>query len=118
MVMVRFSRTKVIPEGGARVKLIDGIPVMVVKVDGEYRAFVAVCPHKGYVMCERSVREGKLICPGHGEAFDVNTGEPSKGKAREPLPMLATETRDGELYVELPGEKHREWIRRVSKPIH
>lgn len=122
MAMVRFSRLKVIPEGGARVKVIDGVPIMVARYNGELRAYIAVCPHKGYVMCERSVNGGKLVCPGHGEVFDFSTGEPSKGKAKEPLPRLHLEVREeergSEVWVELPGDEHREWIRRVSKPIH
>jgi len=103
--MVRFSRVKVVPEGGGRVKVVNGVPVIVVRYGGSFRAFVAVCPHKWYVLCDRSVRDGFITCPGHGERFRVSDGSPSVGKAREGLVELAVEVRGGEVYVEAPGRE-------------
>lgn len=33
------------------------------------------CPHKGLSLKNQPVRDGKVICPGHGLQFDVATGE-------------------------------------------
>jgi len=102
--MTRFARVKVFAEGMGRVKIIRGIPVIVIKHKGEFKAYVAVCPHKWYVLCERTVRDGFIVCPGHGEKFKVDTGEPTIGKADRKLVELATVVKDGDVYIEPPPE--------------
>jgi hypothetical protein len=32
------------------------------------------CPHRGFNLKGLPVKDGKIICPGHGLQFDVNTG--------------------------------------------
>ena len=34
-----------------------------------------VCPHKGFPLEGLPEKDGVVICPGHGLAFDMNTGE-------------------------------------------
>ena len=116
MQLVRFTKEKAIPEGSGRVKLINGVPVIVVRSQGKLHAYIAVCDHKGYVLCERSVRNNRLVCPGHGEEFNVDDGSPVRGKAKSRLPKLALEVRDGVIYIEPPGEDLVEWVRKVSEP--
>jgi len=114
--LARFARVKVFSEGSGRVKIINGIPVIVIKYNGEFKAYVAVCPHKGYVLCERTVREGKLFCPGHGEQFKIENGQPTIGKSKEPLPVLNTTVINGDVYIELPGDDIIEWIMNITRP--
>ncbi|MEB3779993.1 MAG: Rieske (2Fe-2S) protein [Desulfurococcales archaeon] len=102
MEMVRFARVKVFAEGMGRVKIIRGVPVLVVKRGDEFKAYVAVCPHKWYVLCERAVKDGFIICPGHGEKFKVDTGEPTVGKAKSNLIELKTAIKDNDVYIEAP----------------
>ncbi|MEM1776452.1 MAG: Rieske (2Fe-2S) protein [Acidilobaceae archaeon] len=101
--MVWFSKENIIPEGTARVKIRGGAPVMVVRHGGNLYAYIAVCDHKYYVLCERAVKDGKIICPGHGEEFILPSGEPTKGKAKSPLIRLKLEVKDGDIYVEVPS---------------
>ncbi|MCX8195887.1 MAG: Rieske 2Fe-2S domain-containing protein [Acidilobaceae archaeon] len=113
--MVIFAKEASIPEGSVRVKLIGGVPVMVLRHKGSLYAYVAICDHKYYVLCERSFKD-KLVCPGHGEAFSPETGEPSLGKAKSPLRRLWLEVREKEIWVEVPGrEVLEELARRTSE---
>ena len=115
--MVKAMPSKPIAEGSGRVKVIDGVPVIVLRHKGEYLVYVAVCPHLGYVLCDRAVRDGRLACPGHGEVFRVADGSPEKGLARQPLLRLAAEAReDGFVYIERPGEEVKRWISELTKP--
>ena len=34
-----------------------------------------VCPHEGGPLGEGSIEDGRVVCPWHGYAFDVHTGE-------------------------------------------
>jgi len=103
MEWVRFAKEAVIPEGSARVKFFGGLPIMVLRSNGKLYAYIALCSHKYYVLCERSVKDGKITCPGHGEVFIASTGEPTQGKAKRALTRLDFEVRDGFIYVKLPS---------------
>jgi len=43
-------------------------------IDGEYYAIDNVCTHDGGPLGEGRVRNGRVICPRHGAAFDAKTG--------------------------------------------
>ncbi len=99
---VRFAKESIITEGTGRVKFFGGIPVMVLRSNGQLYAYVALCDHKYYVLCERAIKDGKIVCPGHGEVFIASTGEPTQGLAKRGLIRLNLEVKDGFVYVELP----------------
>ncbi|MEM0260914.1 MAG: Rieske 2Fe-2S domain-containing protein [Sulfolobales archaeon] len=105
MEMVWFSRENIVPEGGARVKVRGGVPVIVVRHNGNLHAYVAVCDHKYYVLCEKALKGDRIVCPGHGEEFMIPSGEPTRGMAKSPLIKLKLEVRNGDIYVEKPGRE-------------
>jgi Rieske Fe-S protein len=71
-----------VPVGGGIV--IDAIKTVVTQpTDGDYKAFSAVCTHQGCLV--NQVTGGKIICPCHGSAFDISTGEVVQGPATQPL---------------------------------
>ena len=109
---VRFVKERSIPPNKSAVKIINGVPVTVFNVDGEFKAFVAVCPHKFHVLCHRELVRGMIMCQGHGELFNVETGEPTVGKAKERLRRLNTQIKDGVIFVEKPGEAILKWIQK------
>jgi nitrite reductase/ring-hydroxylating ferredoxin subunit len=44
-------------------------------------------------------RNGRVLCPCHRSTFDLRTGEPQRGPATEPLPVLAVTERDGKIVL-------------------
>ena len=55
---------------------VDGTPVALANVDGEFCAFANECPHQSTVLGGRPLSRGRLIqCPEHGSMFDVTTGQ-------------------------------------------
>lgn len=42
---------------------------------------------------------GELTCPCHDGKFDARTGEPTAGPPQRPLPRIALEKRDGQLFA-------------------
>ncbi|MBW1597648.1 Rieske (2Fe-2S) protein [Streptomyces sp. JJ38] len=74
-----------VPVGGAHAFAARSIVVSQPE-PGRFKAFSAVCTHKGCVMA--AVRKLTIHCACHGSSFDTTTGEVLGGPAREPLPEV------------------------------
>jgi len=72
-----------IPVGGGKVFEAEKIVVTQPKA-GEFKAFSAVCTHKGCTV--EKVENGTIDCPCHGSRFDITTGAVKGGPAPAPLP--------------------------------
>jgi 3-phenylpropionate/trans-cinnamate dioxygenase ferredoxin component len=65
-----------IPPGKSDTVDVDGFPVAVANVDGEFVAFQNLCPHQGTRLGGRPLEEGRFItCPMHASRYDVLSGE-------------------------------------------
>ena len=54
---------------------VDGFPIAIANLDGEFVAFQNLCPHQGTTLGGRSIEEECYIsCPQHGSRYDVRTG--------------------------------------------
>jgi 3-phenylpropionate/trans-cinnamate dioxygenase ferredoxin subunit len=54
---------------------VDGWPVAIANVDGQFHAFQALCPHQGTKLGGRPLEEGCIVtCPMHGSRYEVTTG--------------------------------------------
>jgi len=72
-----------IPVGGG--KVFEATKVVVTQpTAGDFKAFSAVCTHKGCAV--KSVADGKIVCPCHASMFDMATGAVLGGPAKAPLP--------------------------------
>lgn len=71
-VPVVVAATCEIPKAGDRVALdIAGVPVLVVRGrDGQARAFLNACTHRGAVLAEGRGSSARIKCPYHGWVFD------------------------------------------------
>jgi Rieske Fe-S protein len=72
-----------IPVGGGKV-LTDQKVVITQPAEGDFKAFTAVCTHKGCVVA--NVSDGTINCGCHGSKFDIATGEVKQGPADKALP--------------------------------
>ncbi len=90
-----LSAVAAIPEGGG-VVLPDKSLVLVRDTGDSVRAFSAVCTHEGCLVSE--VSGGKILCPCHGSAFDVATGQVVQGPAEDPLPAVPVRVADGSVF--------------------
>jgi nitrite reductase/ring-hydroxylating ferredoxin subunit len=86
-----------VESGSAKAFDDGGNPALLVHLEnGDFVAYSATCTHQG---CEVAYRDGNLACPCHGSVFDpANGGEVINGPARQPLPEIPVEVRDGEVY--------------------
>jgi toluene monooxygenase system ferredoxin subunit len=49
-------------------------PVIVTRTGGELIAVPGVCPHEDVALWNGELADGAIVCPGHGYAFDLQTG--------------------------------------------
>ncbi|MFI0899875.1 Rieske (2Fe-2S) protein [Streptomyces sp. NPDC020983] len=74
-----------VPVGGARLYREDKVVVSQPR-QGSFRAFSAVCTHRGCVVDQ--VEGTTVSCPCHGSQFDAETGAVVQGPATRPLPAV------------------------------
>jgi Rieske Fe-S protein len=71
----------------------DGKPIVVSQpTTGTYKAFSAVCTHKG---CTVKPAGKQLKCPCHGSVYDAFTGKNLSGPAPSPLTEIPVKESDG-----------------------
>jgi 3-phenylpropionate/trans-cinnamate dioxygenase ferredoxin subunit len=85
---------------------VDGFPVAIANVDGEFFAFQNLCPHQGTTLGGRSLVEGcNITCPQHSSKYDVRTGQclaPSEGDGfAQDLMVFPTQVVDGAVQVQV-----------------
>lgn len=85
-----------VPKDGATIAGTAGDAYVVSQTaDGKVACFSAVCPHEG-CLCNRVV-DNKAVCPCHASAFDVFTGEVTRGPAQTGLARVETTVSGGKV---------------------
>jgi 3-phenylpropionate/trans-cinnamate dioxygenase ferredoxin subunit len=97
---VKVARVEDIQPGKKEIFDVDGIPVVIVNLEGEFYALEDVCTHDGGPLGEGAMEDGQLICPRHGARFDIRTGAALTMPAFEPAPTYEVKIQDGDIYVE------------------
>ena len=102
---VQVAAVDQIPTGHAARVEIDGRPIALFNVAGNFHAVDDTCSH-----AEASLSEGELDvsrcaveCPLHGAVFDLLSGEPLTLPAVEPVQVHEVRVDEGVLYVGVVG---------------
>lgn len=103
-----------LPEGRATLRTGPGrsiaVPLAAVRRGGRVDVFVATCSHLSGPLDEGTVAEVHgtqcLVCPLHGSAFDLDTGDPRRGPAANALDKLEVRMEAGRVMARL-AERHR-----------
>jgi 3-phenylpropionate/trans-cinnamate dioxygenase ferredoxin subunit len=74
-------------DGAPRRVDLDGVPVAVVRSDGQVFAINDICSHANVSLSEGEVEDGTIECWLHGSTFDLRTGKPSGLPATRPVPV-------------------------------
>ncbi len=84
---------------------IDGVPVAVVRSEGEIYAIHDVCSHANVALSEGEVDDGTIECWLHGSRFDLVTGRPSGLPATQPVPVYDVKIDGDDVLVAVSKEK-------------
>ncbi len=71
---------------GGGVIYADQKVVVTQPTSGDFKAFSAVCTHKGCTVSE--VADGLITCACHGSQYSIDDGSVQKGPATAPLPAM------------------------------
>jgi nitrite reductase/ring-hydroxylating ferredoxin subunit len=110
---------------GRKIVGFGNFEVGVFKLDGEFHAYLNLCPHMGGPVCqgkmiakvEEVIAEDKtskgmafsktklhIVCPWHGFEFDIRTGaHPGSAKAR--LRKIKVAVEGGDVVISVPEER-------------
>lgn len=107
-----------LPPGTRKFLDIDGRPIAIFNVNGEFFGLLNRCPHQGAALCEGPLiglaqsstpgeieytRLGEIIrCPWHGWEFDIRTGKSWCDPARLALKPYAVTVEPGAVLAEGP----------------
>jgi nitrite reductase/ring-hydroxylating ferredoxin subunit len=100
-----------LPEGRPALRTGEGegtpVSLAVVRRGSRVDAFVGTCAHLGGPMAEGTVEEVRgaecLVCPWHGSAFDLDSGEPRRGPAATAQERLEVRYEAGRAFGRLPN---------------
>lgn len=86
------------------------VPLVAVRRGARVDVYVSACSHLSGPLHEGTVEEigGStcLVCPWHGSAFDVDSGEPRRGPAANPQERLEVRMEAGRVMARVPS-RHR-----------
>ena len=83
-----------------RVEL-DGVPICLVRSEGEVHAVSDVCSHAEISLSEGEVDGLTIECWLHGSRFDLVTGHPTGLPATKPIPVYPVKIEGDDVYVSL-----------------
>lgn len=96
---VAVARVEELSPGAFRVVDVDGAPVVVFNLAGDYYAIEDVCTHDGGRLTGGHVEGDEIVCPRHGARFCIRTGEALSAPAYEPTATFPVRVENGVVQV-------------------
>ena len=97
---VPVAKASEIPDPGRQLVEVDDQLVVVFHAGGSFYAIDDVCTHDGGTLGEGRLRNGRVICPRHGAAFDARTGKAISLPAVKSVRSYAVTVEDGGIFVD------------------
>ena len=97
---VQVAREDELEPGSMMMVEVDGKPVLLANVDGEFYAVSDLCTHEEYNLSEGYLEGDEVECIGHSAFFNVKTGDVTDGPAMDPLETYSVQIEDGAVFIE------------------
>ena len=94
-----------IPDGERLYVEIDGSPLVIFNIAGEYFAIADLCSHDDGPLGEGELEGYEVACPRHGARFDIRNGKVLSLPAIVDIPAYPVRIVDGEIEIGLPLEE-------------
>ena len=78
---------------------VDGIPILVCQVEGQFYALRNQCSHAQQPLSSGRLRGFEITCPLHGARFDVRSGSCNGGPAPQPIQTFPVTLEGGKVNV-------------------
>ena len=98
---IRVGAVAEVPDGELRSYELPPGRVAVAHIENELFALGDECTHEGCLLSEGELDDvaDTVVCPCHGSAFDLRTGEPVEGPAEDPVPVYPVRVEEGWIEV-------------------
>lgn len=94
------------PADGKLCTQADKVPIVVMRVEGDWFAVRNSCPHAGLPLGEGDLRGHVLTCPFHGYAYNIKNGRNIDWPEDEmPVKTYPVRVEGGVVQVEMPEPK-------------
>ncbi|MEO8100071.1 MAG: nitrite reductase small subunit NirD [Acidobacteriota bacterium] len=100
-VWTAITKTENIPLREGRAVTVGGVEVAIFNVNGRFLTIENACPHKGGPLCDGIVSGTTVVCPLHGQRFDLETGAPVLAAQPTCLATFPTRVENGIVLVDL-----------------
>ena len=101
---VAVGSVEELPQGGRLFIEIDGQPIVIILMGGQYFAIADVCSHDDGPVGEGAIDGFEIICPRHGARFDIRTGKVLALPAFVDIPSYPVRVMNGQIEIGLPPE--------------
>jgi 3-phenylpropionate/trans-cinnamate dioxygenase ferredoxin subunit len=101
MSYTRVCTTADVPEPGAHRVEVDGVPVSIVRSEGDYFAIYDICSHANVSLSEGEVEDTTIECWLHGSRFDLLSGRPTALPATQPVPVYPVKVDGDDILVDV-----------------
>lgn len=91
-----------LPPGERLFLEIDGQPIVIFNLAGDYYAIADLCSHDNGPVGEGELEGFEIICPRHGARFDIRDGRVLALPAVEDIPAYPVRLNDGMIEIGLP----------------
>ncbi len=91
-------------EGQMKEVQVEDRTILLLRVDGEYKAYAHECPHYGAPLAEGLLQGHRLRCPWHQAVFDARNGELIEPPALDALPHYDVRVEGNDVIVVIPQE--------------
>ena len=78
---------------------VDGTPVAVFNLEGEYYAIENICTHDGGILTGGAIEGEQIVCPRHGARFSIKTGAVLMPPAYENVATFPVRIEEGMVQV-------------------
>ena len=75
MKFVKIAQTTALSNGAKTKITLENREILLVNIEGTFYAVDNKCTHMGGSLYDGNLEGNNIICPKHGSAFDVRTGE-------------------------------------------
>jgi len=90
-----------LPSNTRKDLIIEGIPILIFNLEGDYYAIQNQCTHQAFPLTEGLLSGEVLTCPFHGAQFCIKTGEALTAPAFEELPTYPVRVQNDLIEVKL-----------------
>jgi uncharacterized membrane protein/nitrite reductase/ring-hydroxylating ferredoxin subunit len=88
-------------DGHSQRVCVSGTVLVLVRQEGQLFAFQEFCTHRQGPLSEGTYDNCEVTCPWHRSVFDMRTGEPKSGPAKEAIKVFKVREQNGKVQVQV-----------------